>query len=39
MAAAQLGEVVQGGDPASLWNAFDMLMLLVGLVLNAAPVP
>jgi len=36
LAAAQLGEVVPGGDPASLLTASAMLTLLVGLVLVVA---
>ena len=36
LAAAQLGQVVPGGDPASLLAASAMLTLLVGLVLVVA---
>ena len=36
LAAAQLGKVVPGGDPASLLTASAMLTLLVGLVLVVA---
>ena len=38
LAAAQLGEVVPGGDPASLLTASAMLTLLVGLVLVVASI-
>jgi SulP family sulfate permease len=38
LAAAELGEVVPGGDPASLLHASAMLALLVGLVLVLASV-
>ena len=36
LAAAQLGKVVPGGDPASLLTASAMLTLLVGLVLTGS---
>jgi SulP family sulfate permease len=38
LAATQLGEVVPGGDPASLLTASAMLTLLVGLVLVLASI-
>src|SRR5579864_7814472 len=38
LAAAQLGEVVPGGDPASLLTASAMLTLLVGLMLVLASI-